>query len=212
MNNTSATLPFDALTCGYILIPKKLLMTILNQREKDISYLEAFLIVLTKVNYMDTNICIRGRHLICNRGESYLSFTSWAELFKWKRGKTRRFFEKMEKDNMIRVIKTGLTNISCIQVVDYDLWTNKLTDEWTKRKSKNDDLFNQFWNEFHEVTQTPKRDIGAARRAWNKLSAKEKKLAIENVYSYYMGLNDTRFTKRAYSYLRDQSFLNEEIY
>jgi len=187
-------------------------MTSLNQRDKDLSYLEAFLIVLTKVNYMDANICIRGRHLICKRGESYLSFTSWAELFKWKRGKTRRFFEKMEKDNMIRVIKTSLTNISCIQVVDYDLWTNKLTDEWTKRKSKNDDLFNQFWNEFHEVTQTPKREIGAARRAWNKLSAKEKKLAIENVYSYYMGLNDIRFTKRAHSYLRDQSFLNEEIY
>lgn len=211
MNNSTTTLPFDALTSGYVLIPKKLLIKVLNQREKECSYAEAFLTMLTRVNYMDTTMYIRGHKITCHRGQSFLSFTSWAELFGWKRGKTRRFFDKMEKEDMVRVIKTSLTNISCIEVVNYDLWTNKFTEDWTKRKSKTDQSFKEFWDEFHEVTQTPKKDIEAARRAWTKLSEKERKQAKENIYPYYMGLDNIRFVKRACNYLRDKSFLDEQI-
>lgn len=36
------------------------------------------------------------------------------------------------------------------------------------------------------------------------------KLAISQIHMYYMGLNDTRYIKRACNYLKDKSFLDEE--
>lgn len=209
MMDKNETLPFDALIKGYILIPKALLTESLNQKETELSYLEAFLMILAKVNYMDNSLTIRGCKINCSRGESLMSFQKWGELFHWKRHKTRRFFTKMEKYNLIQVTPTDISGIIRIRVIDYDMWTNKPTDDWEKRKTKTDESFDEFWNTYHEVTQTPKREVGPARREWSKLTLRERRLALEQINYYYHSLENTKYIKRGFTYLRDKSFLNE---
>lgn len=212
MTKKNEELPFYALSQGYILLPKALLKDSFFMANNEFSYLEAFLMLLCKVNYKDDVVTIRGYKFECKRGETAISFLRWGTIFGWGRHKTRSYFTKIEKMNLIRIVPTERDNICIIKIVDYDLWTSKPREDWTQRKSKSEELFEVFWNQFHEVTQTPKRDIGSARREWKKLTVSEKNTAIKSIYPYYMGLEDTRFIKRACNYLRDKSFLNEEIY
>ena len=202
-------LPYNALTSGYILIPKKLLFESLKQKENEFSYLEAFLMVLTKVNYIDTVATIYNEKIICHRGESLISMCTWAKLFHWKRHKTRRFFARMEKNNLIQIIPAN-NGLNFIRVVNYDLWTSKCKEvNSEKQKTKTDESFDEFWNTYHEVTQTPKREVGPARREWSKLTLRERRLALEQINYYYNSLENTKYIKRGFSYLRDKSFLNE---
>ena len=212
MNEKKNILPYDALTKGYILVPKALLIEALNQRESEFTYLEAFLMVLTKVNYKDSIANIRTCNVECKRGESLMSFVKWAGLFHWKRHKTRRFFTKIEQKKLVEIIPTNMSGITRVKVVNYDLWTSKPAENWEHKKTYSEEMFEKFWDEFHETTMTRKREIGAARKEWTKLSEKERKMAVEQIYSYYMGVDDTRYIKRACNYLRDKSFLNDEIY
>jgi hypothetical protein len=202
-------LPYNALTSGYILIPKKLLYESLKQKDNELSYLEAFLMVLTKVNFKDTVATIYNEKIICHRGESLISMCTWAELFHWKRHKTRRFFARMERNNLIQTIPME-NGLNIIRVVNYDLWTSKckeVNDE--KPKTKIDESFDEFWDAYHEVTGTPKREIVPARREWSKLTMRERRIALEQINYYYHSLENTKYIKRAFRYLRDKSFLNE---
>jgi len=88
-------LPFEALTSGYVLIPKKLLTYNFNNRDTSMSYMEAFLTVLAIINFADIEVAINGDKLMCKRGQSLLSFPSRAKLFNWTVGKTHCFFRKM---------------------------------------------------------------------------------------------------------------------
>ncbi len=203
-------LPFEALTKGYVLLPKKLLEAHLNMRDSSFSYAEALLMTIVRVNYKEAIASIRGRDVPCYRGESVMSVNAWARIFHWSNGKTRVFFKKMER--MGKITRTPVAyGISRLKVVDYDLWTCNTAKEMDERNTRTEELFRKFWEEYHDTTQTIRRDIGAARREWRRLSAKEKDLAGSQIYSYYMGLDDVRFCKRACNYLRDKSFLNEEI-
>ena len=202
-------LPFQALTKGYVLLPKNLLIYSLNQKEKDLSYLDAFLMLLTKVNYKDNTAVIRGSKIECKRGESFLSYNSWAQLFNWSNGKTRRFFLKLIQENLISIspVKYGMR---CIKVLNYDLWTGK-TSHTADLKSRSEELFKVFWNEYHEITQLPKVNIGEARKEWRKLSLKERDLAIEKIYSYCEMVGNRTYFKNAGNYLKGQCFYNEDI-
>jgi hypothetical protein len=202
-------LPYNALTSGYILIPKKLLFESLKQKENEFSYLEAFLMVLTKVNFKDATATIYNQEIICHRGESLISIYKWAELFHWKRHKTRRFFARMEKNNLIQIVQLD-NGLNIIRVVNYDLWTSKCKEvNNEKPKTKTDESFDEFWNTYHEVTQTPKREVGPARREWSKLTLRERRLALEQINYYYHSLENTKYIKRGFRYLSDKSFLNE---
>jgi hypothetical protein len=95
-------LPFNALNKGYVLVPKHLLNYRFNQKDESFSYLEAFLMLITNVNFEDRDVTIKGETFVCKRGESFLSVASWAKMFNWTTGKTRWFFDRMEKENLIR--------------------------------------------------------------------------------------------------------------
>jgi len=198
-------LPYNALTMGYVLIPKLFLMNSLDQKENEFSYHEAFLALITRVNYKDTIVNVRGTDIMCCRDESLMSTPKWAEIFHWTVGKTRRFFEKMEKDGKIKIVPVNYW-IRRVQVVDYDLWTSSGPKKWDEGKTRSEELFHQFWNKYHSTTQTRKTDIGSARREWKRLSKKERELAISQIEMYCMGLNDMRFVKQAGNYLKDKSF------
>lgn len=207
----SQELPVDILAKGYILMPKTLFSHTFSRLEKQCSYFSAFLTVLAKVNYKDCELNINGNVIVCHKGESIISLRTWAKHFGWKLGKTRCFFDKLEKTGFVKIIHTEY-GINIVRVINYDIWTNSRVEENMKRKNKSEELFEVFWNQYHEITQTPKREIGAARKAWNKLTEKERNTAVKSIYAYYMSLESTKYIKRAHSYISDKSFLNEDIY
>ena len=202
-------LPFNALTKGYVLVPKSLLAYKFSRKDSSFSYLEAFLMVLTKVNYDDKEAKIKGETITCKRGESFLSFANWAKTLNWTIGKVRWFFRKMEEEKLVSItpLKYGLKSI---RVIDFDLWTGK-PSLISNMKVKNEDLFIQFWEKYHEITQLRKVDIGLARKEWNKLASKDKKAAINNIEDYCEIVGKRAFFKSAANYLRAKCFYDEGV-
>lgn len=202
-------LPFAASSKGYVLIPKMLLIYHLNQRNTNISFLDAFLLVLTNVNFEDREVKINGKTVICHRGESLKSAASWARVFNWKIGKTRNFFKRLEEEKMISINPLN-SNYNSIQVINYDLWTGK-SSKIVNMKPKKGNLFTEFYDKYHEITGLRKVDRGLAQKEWYLLSEKEMKAAIDNIENYCIRTQNKEFFKSAYKYLRAKSFYDEGV-
>ncbi|WP_321517322.1 hypothetical protein [uncultured Bacteroides sp.] len=202
-------LPFNALNKGYVLVPKHLLNYRFNQKDESFSYLEAFLMLITNVNFEDRDVTIKGETFVCKRGESVLSVASWAKMFNWTTGKTRWFFDRMEKENLI---SSTLLNykMKSIAVIDYDLWTGK-PSQITNMRVKNEDRLLEFYEKYHETTGLRKVDIGLVRREWKKLSKEEKEAAIKNIENYRDSVSCKEFVKSASSYLKAKSFYDQDV-
>lgn len=165
--------------------------------------------VLSHVNYEDKEVKVKGGTITCKRGESFLSFANWAKTLNWTIGKVRWFFRKMEEEKLVSItpLKYGLKSI---RVIDFDLWTGK-PSLISNMKVKNEDLFIQFWEKYHEITQLRKVDIGLARKEWNKLAPKDKKAAINNIEDYCEIVGKRAFFKSAANYLRAKCFYDEGV-
>jgi hypothetical protein len=202
-------LPFNALNKGYVLVPKHLLNYRFNQKDESFSYLEAFLMLVTNVNFEDRDVTIKGETFVCKRGESFLSVASWAKMFHWTTGKTRWFFDRMEKENLIR---STLLNykLKSIAVVDYDLWTGK-PGPISNMRVKSEDQLREFYEKYHEITGLRKVDIGLVRREWKNLSKEDKEAAINNIENYRGSVKVEDFVKSASKYLKAKSFYDEGV-
>lgn len=69
--------------------------------------------------------------------------------------------------------------------------------------------FNIFWNKYHLITNKQKTDKEPAFKHWNKLNKEDKIKAIENIQLYYNSLKDTKYCKKARTYLADKNFNDE---
>lgn len=202
-------LSYEMIRKGYVILPKVLLEERIKSNRKAMGDLEAFFVMLATVNYRD-NIChIKGKELICARGEAMLSIQAWSLRFHWNRSKTRRFFERMTKEKLIETLENKW--VTHIRILQYDLWTCR-QKAYQDGKTQVDEEFREFWKEYHKVTQTDKKNIARARREWQKLTDRERAEARKQINEYYFHLNDTRFCLQAAGYLSNKAFLNEYIY
>ena len=62
---------------GYILIPKSMIEDFFKTGSQTEGYLEAWIQVLTRVNYSDTEVCVQGNRIVCRRGEAVYSYNQW---------------------------------------------------------------------------------------------------------------------------------------
>lgn len=85
-------------------------------------YLEAWIQVLTRVNYSDTEVCVQGNRIVCRRGETVYTYKQWEKTLGWSRYRTRRFFETLFKSGIMEVVENP-AGITLLRVTDYDLWT-----------------------------------------------------------------------------------------
>lgn len=83
----------NSLRMGYVMVSRALLLDIYGKRGAADGEEEAFLRVLTHVNYRDTTVLHGGVQVACGRGESVISFLGWSDILGWTRAHTRRFFE-----------------------------------------------------------------------------------------------------------------------
>lgn len=200
----------ETLKKGYIVVPKALLEDYLATHGRAEGHFEALMLVLTRVNYSDTECVWQNHRFVCHRGESPHSILHWAEILGWNRSATRRFFDTMFEAGIMERISNE-AGITQIRVVDYDLWTC-YRKTYEKGKSRVDEAFGEFWETYHEVTRTEKVNIGRARREWQKLTEEERALALKNIEEYYYHLRNVDFCKQAAMYLSDKAFLNEYLY
>ncbi|WP_448776539.1 hypothetical protein [Bacteroides congonensis] len=199
----------EMLKKGYLLFPKVLFEEQMKAAKGATGSFDAFILVLTHVNYSTTTCCIHNHTFECHRGESVMSLTHWAKLFGWKRSRTRYFFNKMYEEGIIERLSNPY--ITHIRIPDYDMLVGQKRRE-NAREEADGMTFEAFWEKYHEVTRTPKRNIGRARREWKKLSARERSLSLKNIDEYYDNLKDTKYCMQASTYLSDKAFMNEYDY
>lgn len=192
---------------GYILIPKSMIEDFFKTRSQTEGYLEAWIQVLTRVNYSDTEVCVQGNRIVCRRGETVYTYKQWEKTLGWSRYRTRHFFETLFKSGIMEAVENP-AGITLLRVTDYDLWTGHKKAA-TTRDSHATEGFADFWDLYHRITQKDKINIARARKEWKKLTVTEKKLALENIEEYYTHQKDIRFCKQAATYLEDKAFLNE---
>ena len=202
-------LPNNLLHEGYILIPKALLKRQIN--DKAPGELEALLQVLIHANYSETTYKIQQIDIVCQRGESVISQQHWSRLFQWSRSKTLRFFQKIQEEGIIKIIPHQ-KGIFHIHINNYDFWTGCISPEAREEKKKEkSEVFDVFWDKYHETMQKPKQYVARARSEWDKLTKEEQQTAIDLIEEVYYHTNDTRFIPLAATYLKDKAFLNEYI-
>ena len=69
--------------------------------------------------------------------------------------------------------------------------------------------FKTFWEDYHRLSQKTKSDRAAAEKYWNRLSQKEKGLAIKNIEPYVKSIDNLKYVKKARTYLADKNFNDE---
>lgn len=159
--------PEDFMKKGYVLIPRSL-MERAEEKGGPQNEEEALITILTQVNYKDRMCDILGQATLCRRGESLHSIQNWEKLFHWKRGKTKYFLNKLQEMGVIELLPHPKT--THLRVVDYDSWTGGTGIRPLQLKAEQDEEFDQFWNSYHEITETRKLNVGKARREWNLLN------------------------------------------
>lgn len=202
-------LPYDALTKGYILVPKQMVEQLMCHSNDPLSELEAWLVLLTTVNYKDLTCRMGEREYVCKRGESLHSTLYWSSRFRWPRSTTRYFFARLQRQNLIRLIPHPCT--THLQIVDYELWVGCRTAARSRIAAQTDEAFEVFWKTYHRITQADKVNIARARREWAKLSPEERALATRHIEEYYYHLRNVKYCMQAAAYLSNKAFLNEYI-
>ena len=168
--------------------------------------MEAFLRILTYVNYAEAVVKRVNTNVVCARGEPVISYSHWAEILGWSLGRTRRYFMRLVAEGNIEQVKGDCA--SHIRIPGYDVWTGK-SQTGKKGDSAVEESFGQFWNEYHETTRMARQNRESALREWKKLSQNERKQALEHIDEYFFHLRDTKFCRQAAKYLADKLFQDE---
>ena len=199
----------EMLKKGYLLFPKVLFEEQIKVTKGATGYFDAFILVLTHVNYSTVECRIHQYTFQCRRGESVMSMVHWAELFGWKRSRTRYFFNRMYDEGIIERLSNPY--ITHIRIPDYDLLVGQKRRE-SVRAEADGITFDAFWEKYHDITRKPKTNVGRARREWNKLSVNERCLSLSHIDEYYDNLADIKYCMQAASYLSNKAFMNEYDY
>lgn len=196
----------DLKVSGYVMVPRALLLKVFEEHSAASGDMEAFLRILTYVNYAD-KVAKHGRKdIVCARGESVISFFHWSSILGWSKGRTRRLFERLINDGNLEKVKDDC--ISHIRVPGYDVWTSKKITECNDKSPLNE-LFENFWTEYHDTTHKPRQNRMDTFAAWKKLTTDERKKAVEGIHDYYHHLRDTAYCRKADKYLEKKLFLDE---
>lgn len=162
----------NSLRMGYVMVSRALLLDIYGKRGAADGEEEAFLRVLTHVNYRDTTVLHGGVQVACGRGESVISFLGWSDILGWTRAHTRRFFEHCFAKGSIEKV---VGDLPChIRVPGYDAWTGSPGGKKQPGERLVDEALQVFIARYSEVTHLPIENKGQISKAWKRLSTRER--------------------------------------
>ena len=97
-------------------------------------YFKWWVDILLEVNYAPAKVVIKGKVYECGRGEKLYSLDTWATRWKTNKSKVRRYFDLLQKENMIELkSETQTTRLKVCKYEDYQE-TEKESETQTKRK------------------------------------------------------------------------------
>ena len=97
-------------------------------------YFKWWVDILLEVNYAPAKVVIKGKVYECGRGEKLYSLDTWATRWKTNKSKVRRYFDLLQKENMIELKnETQTTRLKVCKYEDYQE-TEKESETQTKRK------------------------------------------------------------------------------
>lgn len=105
---------------GFVALYRKIRDNFVWEAGRPRTRLEAWLDLVMEAQHstQPQPILIKGRLLCCQRGQSLKALETWAERWSWSKSKVVRFFEVLEKKNMIEHKSEGVT--TRLTVVNYD--------------------------------------------------------------------------------------------
>lgn len=97
-------------------------------------YFKWWVDILLEVNYAPSKVVIKGKVYECGRGEKLYSLDTWATRWKTNKSKVRRYFDLLQKENMIELKnETQTTRLKVCKYEDYQE-TEKESETQTKHK------------------------------------------------------------------------------
>jgi hypothetical protein len=125
---------------GWIKLHRSITNHWLYTEKRKFSKFEAWNDMLLNVNYSDCKTIIKGNLYQVKRGQSILSLDSWAKRWNWDKSSVRRFFNLLEKDEMIVVKSDNVTtHLTICKYEDYQDERNA-NETQTKRRRNADEI------------------------------------------------------------------------
>lgn len=106
-------------------IHRKLQDSWIWNKDKTFTKGQAWVDILLSVNHSEQRVLIGNEFYTVGPGESVKSIKTWANRWGWSRGKVRRFFDLLEKDNMVE-FKTD-TKTTHLSVCEWDTYQHSRT-------------------------------------------------------------------------------------
>ncbi len=192
---------------GYVIIPRRLLETMYFGKTAS-ERLEAkmYVFFLFSACYAEVDDAGGGGETL-QRGELVFSYKDLSKRFGVARLTVARFVERLREAGVIEISPFGRSCKSRMKLLFYDnlcRFTDR-TPGGKVRTRKADEDFIFFWDRYHSMTGLPEVEIETARRNWNRLTAAERKLAVDNVAAYVCTQSYDRL-RTAANYLAHKSF------
>lgn len=196
---------------GYVIVPRETLNRLFEKHREASGYEEAYLRVLANVNYKSETCCWNGQTVVCKRGEALYSYTQWAQLLGWTRSRTVYFFHRLFEGQLIRRVESACPSHICLNEFWEDTSGKDAPAAKSSEKGQVEKGFLEFWQKFHEWTQTDRVNMERARTAWRRLTPEERKRAYAGIEEFSYHHPDIRFCPQAARYLADKSFNDEYL-
>lgn len=189
---------------GFMALSRRLLNTMFDEMYGRMhTEAEAYVYLLMKACFSDQG---EGPGEL-KRGEMVYSVRELSMRFGWSKRKVIRFLARLRLEGVVSTARTA--HGSKLKLLYYEeLCHLKVSRKSGERpKSRTDESFDVFWEQYHALTQQPALDIEAARKAWGKLTLAVREEAIGNMEMYLCLLPSIDRARSALNYLLMKSFV-----
>ncbi len=179
--------------------------------------LKWWLVILLNVNHAETTVAVGNNIYPCRPGQSYRSIESWAVLFGCAKSTVNKFFDLLQRDDMIirETIGKGKRRKHLLTVVNWSKYQangngkksvseRKLTPNNNENNENN--LFNHFWKLYDKKIGKQK-----CKELWQRLSQDEIDRIMEHVPKYVKSTHDKQYRMHPSTYLNGSCWNDEVI-
>lgn len=128
---------------GWISVSRDIQNHWLWKEKRKYSKFEAWISILLKANYKDTDLIIGKQKVELKRGSFLTSELKFCEEWRWSRDTVRKFLKQLEEEKMITVKHT--TKYTIVSIDNWDLYQNMQQQNIQKGYNKSDNKFSKHY-------------------------------------------------------------------
>lgn len=182
------------------MVPRALLNEVLSV-EQPYTLAQAYLYL-----FVHSTFCDQPKENGLKRGQMVFTAGELAERFKWSQWTVRRFLYILREMGVLELepvpgVKSKLT------MRFYEALTGGKGQPLTTGERK--DCY-AFWKRYYGLLDKESTDYYATALEWGRMTAEERRMALENMVAYFRSLNNVQYVKSAPNYLRYKAFLMPE--